>query len=170
MEALQANLDARLSVAGSALSAIQQMNDNERNAFIDSCNHRRRQLLGMIAWDFRQVWCACVADKSFFVNIPGSTSLALRSCSYCAFNNRFLPKFKYQALRVRLWMLLPLIFSLESALFCILPSFFDHVSVKLHIWQCSNRKWNVFLTKKENHNPLHHPLLRCLICLLLLSP
>ena len=54
---MEANLDARLSVAGAAASAIEQMNDGERAAFQQSCTHRRQQLLNYLAWEFRKVLC-----------------------------------------------------------------------------------------------------------------
>ena len=55
MEELDASLETRLSVAGAASSAVQQMNDNERNAFQQTCYQRRQEALNSIAWDFRNV-------------------------------------------------------------------------------------------------------------------
>jgi len=56
MEALETNLEARTSVAeGAALPAVQQVNENERNSFILSCNQTRQQLLDNYAWQFRHV-------------------------------------------------------------------------------------------------------------------
>jgi hypothetical protein len=55
MEELDASLETRLSVAGAASSAVQQMNDNERNAFQSSCYQKRQEALNAIAWDFRTV-------------------------------------------------------------------------------------------------------------------
>jgi hypothetical protein len=57
MEQMEANLEARLSVAGAAASAIEQMNEGERAAFQQSCTHRRQQLLNYLAWEFRKVLC-----------------------------------------------------------------------------------------------------------------
>jgi len=57
MKVLESNLDARLSVAGPARGAVEQMNANERKGFEASCSNRRRQLLDKIAWDFRQILC-----------------------------------------------------------------------------------------------------------------
>jgi len=47
--------EARLSVAGSATAAVQQMNQVERQSFMDMCNQERIHLLNYIAWDFRHV-------------------------------------------------------------------------------------------------------------------
>lgn len=55
MEQLNATLETRLSVAGAASSAVQQMNDNERNAFLQTCFQKRQEALNAIAWDFRNV-------------------------------------------------------------------------------------------------------------------
>ena len=55
MENLDSSLEARLSVAGAASSAVQQMNDNERNAFQQACYQRRQEVLSAVAWDFRNV-------------------------------------------------------------------------------------------------------------------
>lgn len=57
MEQLETNLEARLSVAGAAASAIEQMNDGERASFQHSCSLRRQQLLTYQAWEFRKVLC-----------------------------------------------------------------------------------------------------------------
>ena len=55
---LQRRLDERLSVAGAAVSAVQQMNDSERQSFEANCNQQRQSLLNSIAWEQRQVlWC-----------------------------------------------------------------------------------------------------------------
>lgn len=55
MDALEANLEARLTVAGAAASAVQQMNENERQEVLASCNQQRQQLMGYLAWEFRQL-------------------------------------------------------------------------------------------------------------------
>ena len=55
MDELDANLETRLSVAGAASSAVKQMNDNERNAFQQTCYQQRQEALNTIAWDFRNV-------------------------------------------------------------------------------------------------------------------
>lgn len=59
MEELDKRLETRLSVAGAASSAVQQMNENERNAFQQSCFQQREDVLNSIAWDFRKVRNAC---------------------------------------------------------------------------------------------------------------
>lgn len=56
-ERLESNLDARLSVAGAAFSAVQQMNHNERMAFQATCNQQRQHVLVGIAWEFRHLLC-----------------------------------------------------------------------------------------------------------------
>jgi tetratricopeptide (TPR) repeat protein len=56
-ERLEASLDARVSVAGAALSAVQQMNSNERNNFQVTCSQRRQNALSASAWEFRQLLC-----------------------------------------------------------------------------------------------------------------
>lgn len=55
LEKLEADLDARLSVAGGALAAVKQMNENERTNFINQCNQQRQQLQALISWEFRLV-------------------------------------------------------------------------------------------------------------------
>lgn len=52
---METDLDARLSVAGAAAIAVQQMNTNEKNAFIASCNSQRQHLQALIAWEFRHL-------------------------------------------------------------------------------------------------------------------
>lgn len=54
-EALESNLEARASVAGGALAAVQQINEGERNDFGSKCNQQRQQLVGYIAWQFREL-------------------------------------------------------------------------------------------------------------------
>jgi tetratricopeptide (TPR) repeat protein len=56
-ERLEANLEARLSVAGAAFGAVQQMNNSERQAFQNTCSQQRQSLLSGIAWEFRQLLC-----------------------------------------------------------------------------------------------------------------
>jgi hypothetical protein len=56
-ERLDANLEARLSVAGAAFGAVQQMNNSERQAFQSTCSQQRQSLLSGIAWEFRQLLC-----------------------------------------------------------------------------------------------------------------
>jgi hypothetical protein len=55
MEELDESLETRLSVAGAASSAVQQMNDSERSAFKQSCYQQRQEALSSIAWEFRTV-------------------------------------------------------------------------------------------------------------------
>ncbi|KAL7468849.1 hypothetical protein ACHAXS_009090, partial [Conticribra weissflogii] len=54
-DALEANLDARASVAGGALAAVQQANDHERNQFNMHCMAQREQLSAKLAWDHRKL-------------------------------------------------------------------------------------------------------------------
>lgn len=55
MKRMEADLDARLSVAGAALVAVQQINANEKDAFIGSCNSQRQHLRSLISWEFRHL-------------------------------------------------------------------------------------------------------------------
>lgn len=52
---LDSELDARLSVAGLAHSAVEQMNENERDDFIANCNQQRSQKYFFLAWELRQL-------------------------------------------------------------------------------------------------------------------
>ena len=52
---MENELDARLSVAGSAITVVQQMNENEKIHFMTVCNQQRQQLSSLIAWEFRHV-------------------------------------------------------------------------------------------------------------------
>ena len=52
---MEADLDARASVAGGALAAVQQANDKERNSFEAQSEAQRNQLLSSIAWEFRKL-------------------------------------------------------------------------------------------------------------------
>ena len=54
-EAMEAELDARASVAGGALAAVQQANEQERNSFYAQSEAQREQLRSLIAWEFRKV-------------------------------------------------------------------------------------------------------------------
>lgn len=54
-EALESNLAARASVAGGAMAAVQQANEQERNQFIMQCAVQREQLLAFSAWEFRKL-------------------------------------------------------------------------------------------------------------------
>ncbi|CAJ1951834.1 unnamed protein product [Cylindrotheca closterium] len=55
---LQSKLDERLSVAGAAQSAVEQMNEAELVAFQQKCNEQRQSFLNNIAWEHRQLlWC-----------------------------------------------------------------------------------------------------------------
>lgn len=55
IEKMEAELDARVSVAGGALVAVEQMNASERTAFMNQCNQQRQQLQALISWEFRLV-------------------------------------------------------------------------------------------------------------------
>uniref|UniRef100_A0A7S3V4K0 Uncharacterized protein n=2 Tax=Chaetoceros debilis TaxID=122233 RepID=A0A7S3V4K0_9STRA len=98
IEKMELELEARLSVAGAALSAVEEMNKNEREQFISMCNQQRQQLQALISWEFRHV---LVIQQQLLSNagIPGfegptvdSTSIYIQSCvcSYLhsAFNVR----------------------------------------------------------------------------------
>lgn len=52
---MEHDLDARASVAGGALAAVQQANDNERISFQTQSETQRQQLLSLAAWEFRKV-------------------------------------------------------------------------------------------------------------------
>ncbi|KAL7542774.1 hypothetical protein ACHAXR_012386 [Thalassiosira sp. AJA248-18] len=54
-EAMEVDLDARASVAGGALAAVQQANENERGSFNAQSEAQRGQLLSSIAWEFRKL-------------------------------------------------------------------------------------------------------------------
>jgi hypothetical protein len=45
-EALEADLDTRTSVAGSAIAAVRQANERERSVFDTQCDAQRNQILG----------------------------------------------------------------------------------------------------------------------------
>ncbi|KAL3768270.1 hypothetical protein ACHAWO_012380 [Cyclotella atomus] len=55
LEALEANLEARASVAGAALSAVQQANEHERNQFRTQAAAQREQLNSSSAWEMRKL-------------------------------------------------------------------------------------------------------------------
>ena len=54
-EALEADLDTRASVAGSAIAAVRQANERERSVFDTQCDAQRNQMLASIAWEFRKL-------------------------------------------------------------------------------------------------------------------
>ena len=54
-EALEADLDTRASVAGSAIAAVRQANERERSVFDTHCDAQRNQILASIAWEFRKL-------------------------------------------------------------------------------------------------------------------
>ena len=70
MEVLEANLEARASVAGVALKAVQQANEYERNQFLTQASIQREQLHASIAWDFRKVYGNTIDENliTHFVN------------------------------------------------------------------------------------------------------
>ena len=53
-EAMEVDLDARASVAGGALTAVQQANDKERSSFEAHSEAQRQQVLASSAWEFRK--------------------------------------------------------------------------------------------------------------------
>lgn len=52
---MEAELESRLSVAGGAISAVEQINAIEKTNFITACNQQRQQLYSLISWEFRYV-------------------------------------------------------------------------------------------------------------------
>lgn len=87
MEELNDSLETRLSVAGAASSAVQQLNDNERSAFQQSCFQRRQEALNSIAWDFRNVRIVCaliITSITTFSCLSQYQSLAAVSKLLCA--------------------------------------------------------------------------------------
>lgn len=56
---MEIDLDARASVAGGALVAVQQANDKERSSFNTQSEAQRAQLLALAAWEFRKVSSYC---------------------------------------------------------------------------------------------------------------
>ncbi len=52
---MENELDARLAVAGSAITVVKQMNANEKAHFLNMCNQQRQRLSSLIAWEFRHV-------------------------------------------------------------------------------------------------------------------
>lgn len=52
---METALESRLSVAGNAISIIEQMNAGEKTRFITMCNQQRQQLYSLISWEFRYV-------------------------------------------------------------------------------------------------------------------
>mmetsp|Transcript_25643 Transcript_25643/g.46319 ORF Transcript_25643/g.46319 Transcript_25643/m.46319 type:complete len:386 (+) Transcript_25643:509-1666(+) len=90
MDELDADLETRLSVAGAASSAVKQMNDNERNAFQQTCYQQRQEALNTIAWDFRNLLCTqqLILTKLQIPGFDGATvdanalELQSRLCSY----------------------------------------------------------------------------------------
>ena len=55
LDELEAKLVARESVSGEASEAVKQVNENEQNEFIITCNFHRQQLLDFYSWEFRNV-------------------------------------------------------------------------------------------------------------------
>ena len=56
LEALEATLESRASVAGeAALAAVQMINEAEKNNFLAGCNQIRQQLIDGHAWQFREL-------------------------------------------------------------------------------------------------------------------
>jgi len=54
-EAMEVDLDARISVAGGALAAVRQANEKERNLFNAQSEAQCEQLLSSGAWEFRKL-------------------------------------------------------------------------------------------------------------------
>lgn len=52
---MEADLEARASVAGGALEAVQQANEKERASFEAQSQAQQNQLLSSIGWEFRKV-------------------------------------------------------------------------------------------------------------------
>mmetsp|Transcript_9238 Transcript_9238/g.17389 ORF Transcript_9238/g.17389 Transcript_9238/m.17389 type:complete len:368 (-) Transcript_9238:107-1210(-) len=55
VQRMNTDLEARLSVAGAALAAVQQINANEKHTFVTSCNQQRQYMQALIVWEFRQL-------------------------------------------------------------------------------------------------------------------
>lgn len=55
VQRMDTDLEARLSVAGAALAAVQQINANEKHAFVTTCNQQRQHMQALIVWEFRQL-------------------------------------------------------------------------------------------------------------------
>jgi len=87
---MEADLEARLSVAGAALVAVQQMNASEKMSFISSCNQERQYLQSLVAWEFRQL-LATQQQILTSAGIPGfdgptASSLSVyRQSAICSF-------------------------------------------------------------------------------------
>ena len=52
---METELESRLSVAGHALFAVQQMNAGEKSHFLTMCNQQRQKLSSLVSWEFRHV-------------------------------------------------------------------------------------------------------------------
>lgn len=52
---MEADLEARASVAGGALGAVQQANEKERASFEAQSQAQQNQLFSSIGWEFRKV-------------------------------------------------------------------------------------------------------------------
>mmetsp|Transcript_38820 Transcript_38820/g.116721 ORF Transcript_38820/g.116721 Transcript_38820/m.116721 type:complete len:598 (-) Transcript_38820:64-1857(-) len=89
-ETLELNLEARASVAGGALSAVQQINESERNDFISKCNQQRQQLHDYTAWQFREL-LAVQQQLLTKVDLPGfdgptvDASVIAHQANVCSF-------------------------------------------------------------------------------------
>ncbi len=52
---MEADLEARASMGGGALTAVLQANEKERNVFDIQSESQRQQLVAAVAWEFRKV-------------------------------------------------------------------------------------------------------------------
>ena len=91
MEALEATLESRASVAGTAaLAAVQMVNEAEKTNFLAGCNQIRQQLVDGHAWQFREL-LAVQQQLLTRANLPGfdgptvdASSIAMQA-NVCAF-------------------------------------------------------------------------------------
>lgn len=91
LEALEATLESRASVAGeAALAAVQMINEAEKNNFLAGCNQIRQQLIDGHAWQFRELLAVQqqILTKAGVPYFDGSTvdaSMIHIQANICAF-------------------------------------------------------------------------------------
>lgn len=91
LEALEATLESRASVAGEvALASVQMINEAERTNFLAGCNQVRQQLIDGHAWQFREL-LAVQQQLLTKANLPGfdgptvdASAIAMQA-NVCAF-------------------------------------------------------------------------------------
>lgn len=82
-EALEADLEARVSVGGGALAAVLQANEKERSVFDIQSEAQRQQLVVFVAWEFRKV---CEIVK----NTKETDCILYEHLIHCCFNTQLL--------------------------------------------------------------------------------